>query len=54
MNLKQKLSRHAIRYLPDDAAGGRVSIIVDNTTVRNVARKGACANNAVINDAVAI
>jgi hypothetical protein len=38
--------------LPEAATGGRVQLIVDNTTVRAVASKGICAKNRELNDQV--
>ena len=44
--------QNVVRRLPPEVAGGRVQIVVDNTTVRWVAKKGVCAKNRVLNDAV--
>ncbi|KAJ9447351.1 hypothetical protein DIPPA_60709 [Diplonema papillatum] len=41
-----------IAALPTSVAGGRVDIVVDNTTVKGVARKGACVKSKVLNCAV--
>ncbi|KAJ9471694.1 hypothetical protein DIPPA_13254 [Diplonema papillatum] len=41
-----------ILALPVSIKGGRVDVVVDNTTVKGVARKGACLKSAVLNNAV--
>jgi hypothetical protein len=41
-----------VTRMPNEAAGGRVQIVVDNTTVRWVAKKGVCVKNRELNDAV--
>ena len=43
---------NVVARLPPEAAGGRIQILVDNTTVRAVANKGVCMKNLVLNDAV--
>ncbi|KAJ9447008.1 hypothetical protein DIPPA_20572 [Diplonema papillatum] len=50
--LEAKAFELVIRSLPDSVAGGRLDVVVDNTTVQGVARKGACLKSAVLNDSV--
>ena len=50
--LEAEALRLVVLQLPPDAAGGRVRVIVDNTTVRHVARKGVCLASQRLNDAV--
>ncbi|KAJ9439132.1 hypothetical protein DIPPA_03063 [Diplonema papillatum] len=38
--------------IPESVAGGRVDVVVDNTTVKGVARKGSCVRDPVLNRAV--
>ena len=44
--------RNTIAALPDSAAGGKVDIWVDNTSVVGVARKKICTASKILNDAV--
>ncbi|KAJ9471923.1 ASC1-like protein 1 [Diplonema papillatum] len=41
-----------VSAVPDKYAGGTVTVVVDNTTVQGVARKGACLRSQTLNDAV--
>ena len=41
-----------VRSLPASVADARVNVVVDNTTVKGVARKGACVRSRRLNDAV--
>ena len=50
--LEAEALARVIQELPADAAGGRVHVVVDNTTVRHVALKGVCTANQMINDSV--
>ncbi len=53
INELEALALHRVtRSLPPDVRGRPVHVVVDNTTVKGVARKGACLKSAVLNDAV--
>ena len=43
---------NVLHSLPSDIRRRPVHIVVDNTTVKGVARKGACLKSAILNDAV--
>ncbi|KAJ9448705.1 hypothetical protein DIPPA_06353 [Diplonema papillatum] len=42
----------SVKAMPTSYVGGAVTVVVDNTTVQGVARKGACVRSRVLNDAV--
>ena len=50
--LEAKAFAVTVAALPKAAAGGRIRVIVDNTTVQAVARKGVCLANLAINEHV--
>ena len=50
--LEAKAFALTVAALPQNAAGGKIRIIVDNTTVQAVARKGLCLVNYAINQNV--
>ena len=50
--LEAKAFALTVAALPKAAAGGRIRVIVDNTTVQAVARKGVCLANLAINEHV--
>lgn len=41
-----------VTSLPHSVVGGNVTVVVDNTTVQAVSRKGMCVKSRVLNDAV--
>jgi hypothetical protein len=50
--LEAKAFALTVGALPPEAAGGRIRVVVDNTTVQCVARKGHCLANRAINEHV--
>ena len=50
--LEAQAFRNTVELLPEDAAGTRVSFLIDNTTVISVGHKGSCVRNEALNRAV--